>query len=47
MRVRYVGCMSRTVSLIRSAELADVAQYAYAATAPAEARLLYEELTAG
>lgn len=32
--------MSKTVSLIRSAELSDVAQYAYAATAPAEARLI-------
>jgi enamine deaminase RidA (YjgF/YER057c/UK114 family) len=33
--------MSRTVSLIRSAELSDVAQYAYAATAPANARLIF------
>src|SRR5688500_8329754 len=41
MRVRYVGCMSDSVSLIRSAELADVAEYAYAATAPAGARLIF------
>jgi len=33
--------MSQTVSLIRSAALSDVAQYAYAATAPAEARLIF------
>lgn len=33
--------MSQTVSLIRSADLSDVAQYAYAATAPAEARLIF------
>lgn len=33
--------MSKTVSLIRSAELSDVAQYAYAATIPAEARLIF------
>jgi enamine deaminase RidA (YjgF/YER057c/UK114 family) len=33
--------MSTTVSLIRSAELSDVAQYACAATAPAEARLIF------
>lgn len=29
------------VSLIRASELSDVAQYAYAATAPAEARLIF------
>ena len=33
--------MSETVSLIHSAELSDVAQYAYAATAPAEARIIF------
>ena len=33
--------MSQTVSLIRSADLSDVAQYAYAATAPANARLVF------
>ncbi|POH64738.1 MULTISPECIES: RidA family protein [Cryobacterium] len=33
--------MSHTVSLIRSADLSDVAEYAYAATAPAEARLIF------
>lgn len=33
--------MSQNVVLIRSAELSDVAQYAYAATAPAEARLIF------
>ena len=33
--------MSQAVSLIRSADLSDVAQYAYAATAPAEARLIF------
>ncbi|TQO20224.1 enamine deaminase RidA (YjgF/YER057c/UK114 family) [Rhodoglobus vestalii] len=33
--------MSQTVSLIRSAELSDMAQYAYAATAPAGARLIF------
>ena len=33
--------MSQTVSLIRSTDLSDVAQYAYAATAPAEARLIF------
>ena len=33
--------MSKTVSLIHSVELSDVAQYAYAATAPAEARLIF------
>jgi enamine deaminase RidA (YjgF/YER057c/UK114 family) len=31
----------RAVSLIRSASLSDVAEYAYAATAPAEARLIF------
>ncbi|TFB70865.1 RidA family protein [Cryobacterium sp. Hz9] len=33
--------MSHNVVLIHSAELSDVAQYAYAATAPAEARLIF------
>jgi enamine deaminase RidA (YjgF/YER057c/UK114 family) len=33
--------MPKTVTLIRSAELADAAQYAYAATAPADARLIF------
>jgi enamine deaminase RidA (YjgF/YER057c/UK114 family) len=33
--------MSPTVTLIRSADLSDVAQYAYAATAPAKARLVF------
>jgi enamine deaminase RidA (YjgF/YER057c/UK114 family) len=31
----------RAVSLIRSSSLSDVAEYAYAATAPAEARLIF------
>ena len=38
---QYSEGMSQTVGLIRSAELSDVAQYAYAATAPAEARLIF------
>ncbi|MBC3992650.1 RidA family protein [Streptomyces buecherae] len=33
--------MARAVSLIRSASLSDVAEYAYAATAPADARLIF------
>ncbi|MCB5282016.1 Rid family hydrolase [Arthrobacter sp. AL08] len=33
--------MARVVSLIRSDSLADVAQYAYAATAPSGARLIF------
>ncbi|MER8044460.1 Rid family hydrolase [Streptomyces sp. NPDC094032] len=33
--------MPRAVELIRSATLSDVAEYAYAATAPAEARLVF------
>ncbi|WP_052849698.1 RidA family protein [Streptomyces avicenniae] len=33
--------MERAVSLIRSATLSDVAEYAYAATAPAGARLIF------
>ncbi len=33
--------MSKTVTLIHSAELSSVAQYAYAATAPADARLVF------
>ncbi|WEV27098.1 Rid family hydrolase [Streptomyces sp. 71268] len=33
--------MARAVSLIRSATLSDVAEYAYAATAPADARLIF------
>ncbi|WP_420037476.1 RidA family protein [Streptomyces sp. cg28] len=33
--------MPRSVTLIRSAALSDVAEYAYAATAPADARLVF------
>ncbi|HEY9327298.1 MAG TPA: Rid family hydrolase [Streptomyces sp.] len=33
--------MPRAVTLIRSTTLSDVAEYAYAATAPAEARLIF------
>ncbi|TXS38905.1 RidA family protein [Streptomyces sp. OR43] len=33
--------MPSAVTLIRSASLSDVAEYAYAATAPAEARLIF------
>ncbi|GAA3849848.1 RidA family protein [Streptomyces sedi] len=33
--------MPKAVTLIRSAALSDVAEYAYAATAPAEARLVF------
>ena len=33
--------MARAVTLIRSATLSSVAEYAYAATAPAEARLIF------
>ncbi|MGW4894540.1 RidA family protein [Kitasatospora sp. NPDC004240] len=33
--------MARAVTLIRSATLSDVAEYAYAASAPAEARLIF------
>ncbi|GAB3967830.1 RidA family protein [Streptomyces sparsus] len=33
--------MPRAITLIRSASLSDVAEYAYAATAPAEARLIF------
>ncbi|KPC84994.1 MULTISPECIES: RidA family protein [Streptomyces] len=33
--------MPRAVTLIRSTALSDVAEYAYAATAPAEARLIF------
>ncbi|MEU6660057.1 Rid family hydrolase [Streptomyces sp. NPDC046821] len=33
--------MPRAVTLIRSSSLSDVAEYAYAATAPAEARLVF------
>ncbi|UCM88620.1 RidA family protein [Streptomyces marincola] len=33
--------MSRAVTLVRSAALSDVAEYAYAATVPAGARLIY------
>lgn len=33
--------MPRAITLIRSAALSDVAEYAYAATAPAEARLIF------
>lgn len=37
----YAQSMSQSVSLIRSAELSDVAQYAYAATAPAGSRFIF------
>jgi len=33
--------MTSAVALIRSSRLSDVAQYAYAATAPANARLIF------
>jgi enamine deaminase RidA (YjgF/YER057c/UK114 family) len=33
--------MPRAITLIRSGSLADVAQYAYAATAPSNARLIF------
>ena len=33
--------MSKSVTLIRSTSLSSVAEYAYAATAPAEARLIF------
>nr|WP_203591907.1 MULTISPECIES: Rid family hydrolase [unclassified Streptomyces] len=33
--------VARAVTLIRSASLSDVAEYAYAATAPAESRLIF------
>jgi enamine deaminase RidA (YjgF/YER057c/UK114 family) len=33
--------VARTVTLIRSTSLSDVAEYAYAATAPAESRLIF------
>ncbi|GAA3478210.1 RidA family protein [Streptomyces yanii] len=33
--------MARAVTLIRSASLSDVAEYAYASTVPAEARLIF------
>lgn len=33
--------MAQAVTLIRSSSLSDVAEYAYAATAPAEARLVF------
>ncbi len=33
--------MARAVTLIRSASLSDVAEYAYAATAPTDARLIF------
>lgn len=33
--------MPRAVTLVRSASLSDVAEYAYAATVPAEARLVF------
>lgn len=35
------GAVSRAVQLIRASTLSDVAQYAYAATAPNDARLLF------
>ena len=37
----YDEAMSQPVSLIRSADLADTAEYAYAATAPVGARLIF------
>ncbi|GGT08332.1 hypothetical protein GCM10010271_08640 [Streptomyces kurssanovii] len=33
--------MNRAITLIRSASLSDVAEYAYAATVPADARLIF------
>lgn len=33
--------MARAITLIRSSSLTDVAEYAYAATAPAESRLIF------
>jgi enamine deaminase RidA (YjgF/YER057c/UK114 family) len=33
--------VARAITLIRSASLSDVAEYAYAATAPAESRLIF------
>lgn len=33
--------MPKTVTLIRSTSLSDIAEYAYAATAPADARLIF------
>ncbi|MFD4946735.1 RidA family protein [Streptomyces sp. NPDC058239] len=33
--------MARAITLIRSSSLSDVAEYAYAATAPAESRLVF------
>ncbi|MEU5656842.1 Rid family hydrolase [Streptomyces sp. NPDC047737] len=33
--------MARAITLIRSTSLSDVAEYAYAATAPAESRLIF------
>jgi enamine deaminase RidA (YjgF/YER057c/UK114 family) len=33
--------MTKTVTLIRSSALSDVAEYAYAATAPADSRLIF------
>ncbi|MGW1088112.1 RidA family protein, partial [Streptomyces sp. NPDC002596] len=33
--------MARAITLIRSASLSDVAEYAYASTAPAESRLIF------
>lgn len=33
--------MSKTVTLIRASSLSDAAEYAYAATAPADARLIF------
>jgi enamine deaminase RidA (YjgF/YER057c/UK114 family) len=33
--------VTRAITLIRSASLSDVAEYAYAATAPAESRLIF------
>lgn len=38
---RGLGTMPRAVTLIRSDSLSDVVEYAYAATAPAESRLIF------
>ena len=41
MVVILIPCAAAAVTLIRSATLSGVAEYAYAATAPAEARLIF------
>jgi enamine deaminase RidA (YjgF/YER057c/UK114 family) len=40
-RERDTTTVTRAITLIRSASLSDVAEYAYAATAPAESRLIF------